>query len=33
VAFSPRDPRDPTRREMVVRRQEAGALRPRQPGR
>jgi hypothetical protein len=30
VAFSPRDPRGPARREVVVRRQEAGALRPRQ---
>jgi hypothetical protein len=28
VAFSPRDPRGPTRREVVVRRQEAGPLRP-----
>jgi transposase-like protein len=33
VAFSPRDPRSPARREVVVRRQEAGALRPRRPGR
>jgi hypothetical protein len=33
VAFSPRDPRGPARREVVVRRQEAGPLRPRRPGR
>ena len=33
VAFSPEDPRGPVRREVVVRRQEAGALRPRRPGR
>jgi transposase-like protein len=33
VAISPGDPRGPIRREMVVRRQEAGALRPRRPGR
>jgi hypothetical protein len=32
VAFSPRYPRDPTRREVVLRRQEAGALRPRGSG-
>jgi hypothetical protein len=33
VAFSPRDPRDPTRRDVVVRRQEAEELRPRRPDR
>ena len=33
VAFSPRNPGDSTRREMVVRRQETGALRPYRPGR
>jgi hypothetical protein len=33
VAFSPRDPRGPARREVVVRRQEAGPLRPRRPDR
>ncbi len=33
VAFSPRDPRDPTRRDVVLRRQEAEGLRPRRPGR
>jgi transposase-like protein len=29
VAFSPRDPRDPARRDVVVRRQEAEELQPR----
>ena len=33
VAFSPRDARDPARREVVVRRQETGPLRPGRPGR
>jgi LacI family transcriptional regulator len=33
VAFSPADPRGPVRREALVRGQEAGALRPRRPGR
>ena len=33
VAFSPSDRRGPARREVVVRLQEAGALRPRRPGR
>jgi hypothetical protein len=33
VAFSPCDPRDPVRRELVVRVQKARALRPGQPGR
>ncbi len=33
VAFSPRDPRGPTRRDVVLRRQEAEELRPRRPGR
>jgi hypothetical protein len=33
VAFSPEDPRGPTRREVVVRLQEAGPLRSRQLGR
>lgn len=33
VAFSPRHPGGPVRREVVVRRQEAGPLRPRGPGR
>jgi hypothetical protein len=33
VAFSPSDPRGPTRRDVVVRRQEAKELRPRQLGR
>ncbi|MEJ7639449.1 MAG: hypothetical protein WKF75_16105, partial [Singulisphaera sp.] len=33
VAFSPRDPRDPTRRDVVLRRQEGEELRPRRPGR
>jgi hypothetical protein len=33
VAFSPRGPRDPVRRDVVVRRRGAGALRPRRPGR
>ena len=33
VAFSPSDPRSPTRREVVVRLQEAEALRPARPGR
>ena len=33
VAFSPSDPRGPVRREVVVRLQEAGALRPGRPGR
>jgi transposase-like protein len=32
VAFSPRDPRDPIRRDVVVRRPEAGPLRPHRPG-
>ncbi len=32
VAFSPRDPGGPTRREVVVRRQGAGALRPDRSG-
>src|SRR5215211_789007 len=31
VAFSPSDPGGPTRREVVVRRQEGEALRPRRP--
>ena len=33
VALSPPDPGGPVRREVVVRRQEAGALRPARPGR
>ena len=33
VAFSPRYPRDPARRDVVVRRQEAEELRPVRPGR
>jgi transposase-like protein len=33
VAFSPRDPRGPARRDVVVRRQEAEELRPGRPGR
>lgn len=33
VASSPRDPRGPARREVVVRRQEAGPPRSRRPGR
>ncbi len=33
VAFSPSDPRGPARREVGLRRREAGALRPRRPGR
>ena len=33
VAFSPRDPRSPARRDVVVRRREAEELRPRRPGR
>jgi hypothetical protein len=33
VAFSPEHPRGPVRREVVVRLQEAGALRPERPGR
>jgi hypothetical protein len=33
VACSPRDPRSSARREVVVRRQEAGELRSRRPGR
>jgi hypothetical protein len=33
VAFSPRDPRGPARRDVVVRRQEAEELRPDRPGR
>lgn len=33
VAFSPRDPRSPARREVVVRRQEAAQLRPGRSGR
>jgi transposase-like protein len=33
VAFSPRDPRGPTRREMGLRGQEAEELRPERPGR
>jgi transposase-like protein len=33
VASSPSDPRDPVRRELVVRLQEASALRPGRPGR
>jgi LacI family transcriptional regulator len=33
VAISPPDGRGPARREVVVRRQEAGGLRPRRPGR
>ena len=32
VAFSPSDGRDPVRREVVVRVQETGALRPGRPG-
>jgi transposase-like protein len=33
VAFSPRDPRDSARRDVVVRGQEAEELRPTRPGR
>jgi hypothetical protein len=33
VAFSPKDPRGPVRREVVLRRQEGEALRPRRPRR
>src|SRR4051794_21277156 len=33
VAFSPEDSRGPVRREVVLRLPEAGALRPRRPGR
>ena len=33
VAFSPSDPRGPVRRDVVVRGQEAGELRPAQPRR